>query len=264
MWIRDLLHFLAQYVPFSIRTIAFGMISLVFGPLTRDHRASVWAMRRWSEANARALRIRVEVRGQEQVPTDGAFVYCANHQSHMDILALGVALPGDFKWAAKRELLRIPFLGWHLLLAGHVPVERGQGPEAAARVISRFVQVLRNGKPLLVFPEGTRTVDGTLKPFKNGGFLAAVRAGVPVVPVALDGTWRVLPPGRYTVPIGVSPRVRVRIGAPIAAPETGDEEARVAALRDHCRAAVAGLLAQIEAEEAAAAAPPQAEAASSP
>ncbi|MBK6460625.1 MAG: 1-acyl-sn-glycerol-3-phosphate acyltransferase [Myxococcales bacterium] len=245
------MNFLVQYVPFSIRTVVYGTISLTLGPFTRDHRASVWAMRRWSIENARWLRIGVEVDGQEHVPTDGPFVYCSNHQSHMDILALGAGLPGDFKWAAKRELLAIPFLGWHLRLAGHVPVERKRGPQAAAEVISRFVDVLRRGKALLIFPEGTRSTDGKLKPFKNGGFLAAVRAGAPVVPVALDGTYGVLPRGKITVPIGVSPRIRVRIGAPILPRREGDEAARVEDLRRRCQAAVADLLAGLEAERRA-------------
>jgi 1-acyl-sn-glycerol-3-phosphate acyltransferase len=102
----------------------------------------------------------------------------------------GASLTGDYKWAAKRSLLRVPFLGWHLALAGHVPVDRGAGPKVAAQVISRFVTVLKQGKPLLIFPEGTRTETGRLKPFKLGGFYAAVRAGVPIVPVALQGHLR--------------------------------------------------------------------------
>src|SRR4051812_7943418 len=119
-----------QWVPFGARTIGYGTISLTLGPFTRDHTASLWAMRNWCRSSARGLKIQVEVSGLENVPP-APFVYCSNHQSLLDILVLGGALTGDFKWAAKRELMKIPFLGWHLRLAGHVPVDRGGGGRAA-------------------------------------------------------------------------------------------------------------------------------------
>src|SRR5262249_7822847 len=151
----------------------------------------------------------------ENVPQESAFVYCSNHQSLLDILVLGSVLPGDFKWAAKRSLMKIPFLGWHLQLAGHVPVDRSSGSRAAAEVIGRFEQVLRRGLPLLVFPEGTRSEDGVLRSFKNGGFYAAVRAGVPVVPVALDGTHVLMKKHAIDTGDGTMRTVRVRVGPPV-------------------------------------------------
>src|SRR3954471_7497120 len=87
-----------QWVPFASRTVAYGTVSLTLGPLTRDRRASLWAMRHWCRSSARALDIDVVADGLENVPS-GAFVYCSNHQSLLDILCLGGVLPGDFKWA---------------------------------------------------------------------------------------------------------------------------------------------------------------------
>src|SRR3954469_24124949 len=142
-----------QWVPFASKTIAYGTVSLTLGPLTRDRSASLWAMRQWCRSSALGLSIDVEVSGLELVP-EPPFIYCSNHQSILDILVLGSVLPGDFKWAAKRSLMKIPFLGWHLRLAGHVPVDRQAGSRTAAQVISRFETVLKDGKPLLVFPEG--------------------------------------------------------------------------------------------------------------
>jgi 1-acyl-sn-glycerol-3-phosphate acyltransferase len=230
-----------QWVPFSIRTIAYGTISLMLGPLTRDRRASLWAMRHWCRSSARALDIGVEVDGLENVPLvrgKGAFVYCSNHQSLLDVLVLGSVLTGDFKWAAKRSLLKIPFLGWHLQLAGHVPVDRHSGTRAAAEVIGRFEQVLRGGKPLLVFPEGTRSEDGIMKPFKNGGFYAAVRAGAPVLPVAVEGTHRLMKKGAIDSGDGRMRLVEVRVGAPLLPLTEGREGARVNELRERTYAAV--------------------------
>ncbi len=226
-----------QWAPFAARTVAYGTISLTLGPLTRDRRASLWAMRRWCQTSARGLDIGVEATGLENVP-EGAFVYCSNHQSIIDILVLGAVLPGDFKWAAKRSLMNIPFLGWHLKLAGHVPVDRRSGARAAAEVISKFEDVLRLGKPLLVFPEGTRSDSGVLQPFKNGGFYASVRTGAPVVPVALEGTFSLMKKGALDAGDGTVRRVRVKVGAPLHPRKDGREGVRVADLRDRTHAAV--------------------------
>jgi 1-acyl-sn-glycerol-3-phosphate acyltransferase len=231
-----------QWVPFAARTIAYGTVSLSAGPLTPDRRASLWAMRRWCQTSARALDIEVVATGLENVPASGAFVYASNHQSVLDILVLGSVLPGDYKWAAKRSLMKIPFLGWHLKLAGHVPVDRSSGSRAAAEVIGRFEEVLKGGKPLLVFPEGTRSEDGIMKPFKNGGFYAAVRAGVPVIPVALEGTHLLMKKGAFVTGDGTTMRtVYVRMGAPIYAKSEGREGPRVNDLRERTYAAVLDL-----------------------
>lgn len=249
MNVSELPRALVQWVPFAVRTAFFGSISLLFGPLTKKHGASTWAMRLWALRSAWWLGLELRVQGLEHVPPQGAFVYCANHQSLVDILALGAVLPGDYKWAAKHELHRVPFLGWHLRLTGHVLVERGRGPEAAARVVAQFVEVLRHGHPLLVFPEGTRSEDGVLRPFKVGGFLAAVRAGVPVVPVTLEGTWRLLRRGAISIPSDSRRIIRVRVGAPLMPLAVGTEEERVAELRDRCHAVVAQMQQEILAEE---------------
>ncbi|MFT3770872.1 MAG: lysophospholipid acyltransferase family protein [Minicystis sp.] len=230
-----------QWVPFTARTVAYGTVSLTLGPLTRDRRASLWAMRQWCRSSARGLDIDVEASGLDNVPP-GPFVYCTNHQSLLDILVLGSVLPGDYKWAAKRELMKIPFLGWHLQLAGHVPVDRGAGSRAAAQVIDRFVKVLGEGKPLLVFPEGTRSEDGLLRGFKNGGFYAAVRAGVPVVPVALEGTHKLMKKGAIDTGDGTMRKVLIKIGAPLHAKAEGREGPRVNDLRERTHAAVKEML----------------------
>lgn len=240
MDLRSALRVTRQWVPFAARTMAYGTVSLTLGPLTRDRSASLWAMRRWCQTSARGLWIDVDAGGVENVP-QGAFVYCANHQSLLDILVLGAVLPGDFKWAAKRSLMKIPFLGWHLRLAGHVPVDRQAGSRTAAQVIGRFEEVLKGGKPLLVFPEGTRSEDGIVRPFKNGGFYAAIRAGVPVVPVALEGTHQLMKKGAIDSGDGTMRQVRIRIGKPLYAKTEGREGPRVNELRERTHAAVLDL-----------------------
>lgn len=235
-WIR-------QWVPFGMRTIGWGTLSVTAGPFTKG-RVSTWCAKKWSQSSAKGLRIYIEATGQENVP-EGGFVYASNHESLVDILVLGAALPGDFKWAAKRSVMNVPFLGWHLRLAGHVPVDRNQGKDAALAVMEAFERVLRDDKPLLVFPEGTRTADGNLKAFKNGAFQAAVLSGKPVVPVALKGTFTLM--SRDSVDTGASKDrddrlVTVRIGKPLYANRVLDDEQSVIDLRDRARAAVVEML----------------------
>jgi len=256
----DLYRAAKQWGPFAAKTAYYGSLSCALGPLTRDHRASLWAMQKWCQSSTRGLSIEVDVAGLENVPKDSAFVYCTNHQSIVDIIVLGSVLTGDYKWAAKRSLMKIPFLGWHLKLAGHVPVDRGSGTRVAAQVIERFTEVLKGGKPLLVFPEGTRTETGAMKPFKNGGFYAAVRAGVPIVPVALEGTFDLMKRGAQHTGERNLRQVRVRVGSPVEARAQGKESAKVADLRDRTHAAIASMLVNIggRVESARAAAAPAA------
>ncbi len=236
------LNWVRHWVPFAVRTAFFGSVSLILGPLTPQRRACLWAMRTWSRSCLRFLRISVDVQGLDNVP-DGGFAYASNHQSLLDTLLLAATLPGDVKWAVKRSLMTIPFLGWHLWLAGHVVVDRGGGRRAAVSAVDRFARVLREGKPLLAFPEGTRSKDGQVKPFKKGLFYAAARVGVPVVPVAVHGTGAVMGKGAVDmasahVPGRATQRVYVRVGAPLAPQNNGPEPRRASELRDRTRAAV--------------------------
>lgn len=241
MELREALRACQQWIPFAASTAAYGTMSLALGPFTKG-KASLVAMQRWCKTSTRRLRISVAAEGLENVPSEGAFVYCSNHQSIVDIIVLGSVLPHDYKWAAKRSLMKIPFLGWHLQLAGHVPVDRGRGSAVARAVMERFERVLRNGKPLLVFPEGTRSDSGALQGFKVGSFYAAVRAGVPVVPVVVRGTFELMKKGAFDTGDGDDRPVVVRVGKPIQIVVKESERATVESLRDRTRAAMAEMV----------------------
>lgn len=250
MGVGERVRWLRQWVPFGIRTIGYGTLSVTVGPFTKGA-ASTWAARQWSRVSARGLNISIDCAGLDNVP-EGGLVYCSNHQSLIDILVLGATLPGDFKWAAKRSVMNVPFLGWHLRLAGHVPVDRSRGKEAAMAALEAFETVLSEEKPLLVFPEGTRSADGKLKAFKSGAFLAAVRAARPVVPVALHGTYALM--SRDSVDTGNlrnidgSRLVLVRVGKPLFPDAELGEADRIADLRDRTRASIAAMLSDIAGE----------------
>ena len=139
---------------------------------------------------------------------DQNYVYMANHSSLIDIPALFACLPYQFRIMAKKELFYVPFMGWHLWTAGNFPIDRSD-PRKTAKSLRGVIDGVRGGKSLAVFPEGTRTPDGRLQEFKQGAFKIAVRAGVPIVPVSIRGTFKLLPkttlaprPGRVDVVIG--------------------------------------------------------------
>ena len=138
-------------------------------------------------------------------------IYCANHQSAMDIPLLFVHLPVQFRFVAKRSLFKLPFLGWHLTRSGQVCINQ-QNPTSSVGSIKSAVRSLRMGMPLVIFPEGGRTPDGELKPFMQGAFFLAIRAHVDIVPIALVGTYELLPMNTYH--IKCQP-LEIRVGAPI-------------------------------------------------
>ena len=146
--------------------------------------------------------------GQEHLHGIQHAVYAANHLSALDIPVLYSSLPGRFHIMAKQELFRYPFLGWYLKRSGQIPIASGDA-HASLRSLNRAGEALRKGVPLMVFPEGGRSATGQLKPFMGGAFFVAIRAQVPVVPMAIVGTYELLPinsfhmlPGEVVLAIG--------------------------------------------------------------
>lgn len=135
----------------------------------------------------------VETRGLERVPPAGC-VYAVNHASFVDVWVLVARLPGSVRFVAKRELYRIPIFGWALRATGQIPMDR-RDREAAARSYRSAADVVRGGRSVIVFVEGTRTWTGRLGEFKKGAFVLAIAAGAPVVPVYLRGTRAAMPRG---------------------------------------------------------------------
>jgi 1-acyl-sn-glycerol-3-phosphate acyltransferase len=150
----------------------------------------------------------LEVEGQEHVPAQGAFVVGSNHVSYLDPLVVGVACPRRLVFMARHNLFDKPFLGWWLRNVGAIPVRREESDLSAVRAA---VHTLRGGMPMAMFPEGTRQEDGRLSAAKRGVGLLAANAGVPIVPVYLQGTFDAMPRGG-----GVRPaKIRVAFGRPV-------------------------------------------------
>jgi 1-acyl-sn-glycerol-3-phosphate acyltransferase len=195
-----------------VATIVFGAISLTvsfFDP-TR-HRQNAIA-RAWARVLLAVSRVKVRVEGLEKIKEDGSYVFVSNHLSYMDTPVALANIPVQFRFLAKRGLFQIPFMGWHLARAGHIPVPRGDA-RAAVKTMTLAAQIVRDQKiSLLIFPEGGRSRKGEMRPFMEGAAYIAIRAGVPLVPVGLKGTREVLPYGSGNIRGGP---VLLRIGDPI-------------------------------------------------
>ena len=177
---------------------------------------------------------RARVRGRGRLPWRGPAVIVANHLSMLDILVLyGLFRP--FKWVAKAELFKVPVVGWNMWINDYVPIWRGDR-ESVRRMMAHCREHLARGTPILVFPEGTRALDGRLQRFKDGAFHLAFEARVPVVPVVVTGTFAALP--KHGLVMRERMDARVEVLEPIDPRAFPDADA----LRDAARAAIAAAL----------------------
>jgi 1-acyl-sn-glycerol-3-phosphate acyltransferase len=174
-------------------TVGLGVPSALSGVVDRSGRTPYRLARIWGRLCLRTWGVRVEVRGAEHVPA-GPAVYAANHGSALDIPILFGYLPAEFRIIHKRSLYLAPIVGQYLYLGGHIGVHRGR-PFEARRSLERAAARIRGGTSVAVFPEGTRSPDAAVRPFKRGSFVIAIQAGVPVVPVSLSGVKDVAPHG---------------------------------------------------------------------
>ncbi len=232
-----LLHSVAVTVVVLISTLAISLATLlIVNLLRRSDRAVQPLARGWARLILFTTGVRVCRRGGEALDPSASYIFAANHQSQYDIFVLQGYLGHDFRWLAKKELFRVPVWGPAMRSAGYIPVDRAGGRQAM-RSLNEAASRIAGGTSVVIFPEGTRSPDGRLQDFKAGGMQLAIKAGVPVVPVAIAGTHRILPKGRIFASPG---RVTVRIGRPV---ETGSVGARQKQeLADRIRAEVAALL----------------------
>jgi 1-acyl-sn-glycerol-3-phosphate acyltransferase len=226
---RSLRVALSPYL-FQSMLVGMGAVAVGIHRLTGNQRMA-W---RFAKARARTLEwmlgVRVTITGREHVAAGGPFVYAPNHQSHLDILALLGHLPGAVRFAAKQELWWHPVVGAVMDSLGMVPIDRENSTEA----IAALNRVRDEGQSFVVFPEGGRSRDGRLRDFKKGGFVLAIRLGLPVVPVVCRGTRRLMPRGsRLTVIPG---EIEIVIERPI--PTTGLRFEDRDALAAQARAAI--------------------------
>ena len=190
---------------------AFAAILVgIFNPYARLNSI---IMRIWGKILVWAAGIKLEVRGLENIGGSKSFIIVGNHQSHMDIPVSLAALPLSLRIISKKELFKIPVFGWGMRAAGIIEVDRSNRKQAFAALEKVESVVRKNELAILAFPEGTRSTNGKIHPFKKGPFVLAINTGLPILPVSISGTRKILPKGSLKISGG---KVLVQVHPPIS------------------------------------------------
>ncbi len=181
-----------------VAAMPLSVIALLSTPLDRTGRTFHWTSRMWSRFILRLFHIRVKTRGANFIDPSQRYIYISNHASAFDIPAVVVGIPDDIRFVLKKELTRIPIWGWALKYGHYIVIDRGKARDAI-KSLDEAAERMRHGASVILFAEGTRTRDGKLQPFKRGAFTLAVKAGIPIIPVTINNTFKILPKGSLHV-----------------------------------------------------------------
>jgi 1-acyl-sn-glycerol-3-phosphate acyltransferase len=199
---------LLQLPPFVLWTILCGSVSLAVSLFDRRGLLQHRIARLWARGCLVCSGVRLQVKGAEHLAAHRLAVFASNHTSYMDTPVIFASIPCQFRILAKKELWPIPFIGWYLNRSGQIPIDT-RNPRATLASLGAAARALQAGMPLFVFPEGGRTETGQLKPFLSGAAYLAIRARVPLIPIALTGIYDLLPihtrhfyPAKITISVG--------------------------------------------------------------
>lgn len=164
----------------SLSTFIFG----IFGPYSKP---IYYAAKMWVNSILFAAGTKLEVEGLEKIDKRMSYVFIGNHQSHFDVFAIFSVLPLVVRFMTKKELFKIPLFGWALYISGTLRVDR-TNREQSIKAMTNALERIRKGVSVVVFPEGTRSEDGVIRPFKKGGFVLAIKGDIPIVPISISGS----------------------------------------------------------------------------
>ena len=174
-----------------ISTFGFGLLAILVSFFSKNGDAVHLVARIWGRSILWMGLVPVKIRGIQHLENLQSFILMSNHQSNFDIPVLLSGLPVQFRWLAKAELFKIPIFGRGMRGAGYISIDRSNR-KSAFKSLARAAESIRGGTAVLIFPEGTRSPDGSLQPFKKGGFVLAVDAAVPVIPLIIRGTYDIM------------------------------------------------------------------------
>jgi 1-acyl-sn-glycerol-3-phosphate acyltransferase len=209
----------------SVYTIVLGTISLFSTVVDRSGDMGHRCARAWAWLILKTTGVRVDTRGLEKLDPKQSYVLASNHQSIYDIPIVFASVPLQLRIISKDAIAKVPFLGWHLQRTGHLLIDR---KNPGAGILKKMAKLVSGARSLIIFPEGTRSVDGRLARFKGGSFLLAIDAGLPVVPVSIAGSRHVMLKGRLMTCPG---NVTLSVHDPIPTAGLGREQARELAER---------------------------------
>jgi 1-acyl-sn-glycerol-3-phosphate acyltransferase len=195
-----------------INTLIWALIAIVLSIFSSTGRIThFYCAAPWSKIILWGSGVRVTISGLDVIDKGKAYIYIPNHLSFFDIFALLAYLPVDFKFILKKELMRVPILGWAMRRAKYISIDRSSAANAKS-TFKQAVDRIRSGASIVIFAEGTRSKDGHLQPLKRGAFYLALESGTPIVPIAIKGTHKIMPKGSFTLKKG---SITMQLGEPI-------------------------------------------------
>jgi 1-acyl-sn-glycerol-3-phosphate acyltransferase len=237
-----LLRTIFAFVSFVVLTLLGSLLAISSGLVDRTGDAVLWLGRWWSRGLLASAGVRLEVRVHGHLEPDRPYIFASNHLSMIDIFAVLVAIPVQFRFIAKKQLGAIPIFGWAMRAGRFIFIDR-QNPVLARRSIDEAAKRIRAGQSVVIFPEGTRSRDGRLAPFKQGGFHLALDSGADIVPVGIRGSHELMPRGSAVMRPG---KVTIEIGEPIPTAGLGADDRLELVAR--VRARIAEMSGQVVAE----------------
>jgi len=181
-----------------LATAILGPLAIIVSFISKTGNLPHLIARIWGKSILSVSGIKVTVDGLSNLDPGRSAIYMVNHQSNFDIPVLLGCLPVQFRWLAKAELFRIPIFGHGMRGCGYISINRSNR-RSAIESLNQAAETIKKGTSVLIFPEGTRSLDGKIKPFKKGGFVLTVDAGVPIIPIVIEGTWSIMPKKRLLI-----------------------------------------------------------------
>lgn len=202
---------LFAWLSLLISTVILGTVAIFLSLFDSSGNLPHLIARLWGKIQLATTGTTVKIQGVENIDPQKSYILVSNHQSNFDIFAFLGYLPIQFRWIAKAELFRAPFMGWAMSRIGYIAIER-ESPKKAYRSMLQAAEKVKNGVSVMIFPEGTRSLDGNLQPFKKGLFLIALKSQAPILPITICGTGKIMQKGDWRIYPG---NVQIIIDPPV-------------------------------------------------
>lgn len=202
---------LFAWLSLLISTVILGTVAIFLSLFDSSGNLPHLIARLWGKIQLATTGTTVKIQGVENIDPKKSYILVSNHQGNFDIFALLGYLPIQFRWIAKAELFRAPFMGWAMSRIGYIAIER-ESPKKAYRSMLQAAEKVKNGVSVMIFPEGTRSLDGNLQPFKKGLFLIALKSQAPILPITICGTGKIMQKGDWRIYPG---NVQIIIDPPV-------------------------------------------------
>lgn len=208
-----------------ISILFFSVIALIVGSIDRSFKVYFWLTRRFADVILFISGISFEAKGLNNFSSNGIYVYVSNHASMFDIPILQKTFPNNVSIIFKKELSKIPFFGWALNIGPYISIDRSNADKAMSSIEKAKMRMKEKNISIIIFAEGTRSLNGEVQPFKRGAFYLASRAGFPIIPVSINGTDKILKKGSLNIKPG---KIVVYFGEPINPPEVVTKQEELA------------------------------------